>query len=258
MHRFSIVFSLWTIFLLTALSDFGIRLDGLAWAAPPSQSPTITPVSRDGWHLQRHQKMNERVKQGNVDLLMIGDSITQAWEAAGKEVWQRYYGRRNAVNLGISGDRTQHVLWRLSNGNLDGISPKLAVVMIGTNNAGDNTSEEIAEGIQAIVTMLRTRLPKMKVLVLGIFPRGEADDDARRQVTMKTNEIIARWVEQTNNAQLVYLDIGDAFLDNDRSLSRQVMPDLLHLSPAAYSTWAEAMEPTVARLLGDPPVASQE
>lgn len=258
MHRFSIVFSLCTIFLLTALSDSGIRLDGLAWAAPSSQSATITPVSRDGWLLERHTKMNERVKQGSVDLLMIGDSITQAWEAAGKEVWQHYYGHRNAVNLGISGDRTQHILWRLSNGNLDGISPKLAVVMIGTNNSGENPSEEIAEGIQAIVTMLCTRLPEMKVLVLGIFPRGENDDNSNRQVNMKTNEIIARWIEQTNDAQLVYLDIGDAFLGNDRSLSRQVMPDLLHLSPAAYSTWAKAMEPAVAKLLGDPPVASQE
>ena len=258
MRRFSIVFSLWTIFLLTVLSDSGIRLGGLAWATPPSQSPTFTPVSRDGWLLERHQKMNERVKQGNVDLLMIGDSITQAWEAAGKEVWLRYYGHRNAVNLGIGGDRTQHVLWRLSNGNLDGISPKLAVVMIGTNNSGVNTPEEITEGIQTIVTMLRTRLPTMKVLVLGIFPRGENDDNSNRQINMKTNEIIADWVEQTDDAQLVYLDIGDAFLDKGRTLSRQVMPDLLHLSPAAYGTWAEAMEPTVARLLGDPPVASEE
>ncbi len=130
--------------------------------------------------------------------------------------------------------------------------------MIGTNNSGDNTSEEIAEGIQAIVTMLRTRLPKIKVLVLGIFPRGENDDNLNRQVNMKTNEIIARWIEQAADAQLVYLDIGDAFLDNDRSLSRQVMPDLLHLSAAAYGTWAEAMEPRMARLLGDRPVDPQK
>ncbi|HOA53322.1 MAG TPA: GDSL family lipase, partial [Thermogutta sp.] len=88
----------------------------------------INPVPRsDQWWMQRHQSMNDRVKQGNVDLIFIGDSITHGWEGAGKEIWEAYYGHRNAVNLGIGGDRTQHVLWRLDNGNIDGIQPKLAV-----------------------------------------------------------------------------------------------------------------------------------
>ena len=105
----------------------------------------VKPVPRDGNWMKRHESFNERVKQGNVDLIFIGDSITQGWEGAGKEVWAKTYGNRNAVNLGIGGDRTQHVLWRLDHGNIEGIHPKLAVLMIGTNNSGSNTSEQIAD-----------------------------------------------------------------------------------------------------------------
>ena len=208
--------------------------------------------------MARHKRMNDRVKQGDVALVMIGDSITESWETGGKAVWKKYYAHRKAVNLGISGDRTQHVLWRLANGNLEGIAPKLAVVMIGTNNSGDDTSEEIADGVQAIAKLLRKRTPKTKVLLLGIFPRGENDEDAHRRVNMKTNEIVADWVEKTGDEMVVYLDIGDQFLGPDRTLSRQVMPDLVHLTPAAYATWASAIEPTVAKLLGDRPVAADK
>ena len=100
----------------------------------------VVPVPRDGNWMKRHDSFNERVKKGNVDLIFIGDSITQGWEGAGKKVWEEFYGKRNAVNLGIGGDRTQHVLWRLENGNIEGIQPKLAVLMIGTNNSGSNNS----------------------------------------------------------------------------------------------------------------------
>jgi len=227
-------------------------------AAPVEAPATVRPIPRGGGLLARHKRMNERVKQGDVVLLMIGDSITQGWEGGGKDVWKKYYAHRKAVNLGIGGDRTQHVLWRLANGNLEGIAPKLAVVMIGTNNAGDDTSEEIAEGIRTIAKLLRERTPKTKVLLLGIFPRGKNDDDAHRRVTMKANEIVADWVEKTDDKMVVYLDIGDHFLGPDRTLSRQVMPDLLHLTPAAYATWAGAIEPTVAKLLGDQPVAADK
>ncbi len=110
-------------------------------------------------------------KHPDAQLLFIGDSITHGWEGGGKEVWQKYYEKRHAINLGIGGDRTEHVLWRLDHGNLDGLHPKLAVLMIGTNNSGSNTSEEIADGVQAIVEKLRTKVPECKVLILDIFPR---------------------------------------------------------------------------------------
>ena len=139
----------------------------------PKEFASTKPVPRnDAWWQDRHKSMNERVKKGNVDLLMIGDSITHGWEGGGKEVWKKYYEKRNAVNLGIGGDQTQHVLWRLENGNIDGIQPKLAVLMIGTNNVGCGNPKEIAAGVQAIVEKLRAKLPQTKVLVLAIFPRG--------------------------------------------------------------------------------------
>lgn len=221
----------------------------LETAAPPKANSAIVPVPRDGGWMQRHESFNKRVQEGNVDLLMIGDSITHGWEGSGREVWEQYYGDRNAVNLGIGGDRTQHVLWRLENGNIENISPKLAVLMIGTNNASSNTPEEIAEGVDAIVQKLRTELPEMKVLVLAIFPRGEDDQNAARQVNMKANELIKQQIEGEN--MVSFLDINSAFLAEDRTLSRDVMPDLLHPKEKGYAMWAEAMEPTIAKLMGE-------
>jgi beta-glucosidase len=208
----------------------------------------IKPVPRDGNWMKRHESFNERVKQGNVDLLFIGDSITQAWEGPGKDVWAKHYGSRNAVNLGIGGDRTQHVLWRLDHGNIDGIKPKLAVLMIGTNNSGSNTPEQIAEGVAAIVNKLREKLPDTKVLVLGIFPRGADNNDARRQVNAKANEIIAKLAD---GKMVEYLDIGPKFLGADGTLSKDIMPDLLHLNPQSYQIWADAIEDHVKRLMGE-------
>jgi lysophospholipase L1-like esterase len=208
----------------------------------------VKPVPREGNWIKRHESFNERVKKGNVDLIFIGDSITQGWEGAGKNVWAKFYGSRNAVNLGIGGDRTQHVLWRLENGNIEGISPKLAVIMIGTNNSGSNTSEQIADGVKAIVAKLRKDLPSTKILVLGIFPRGEKPNDARRQVNEGANKLIAKLAD---GKDVHYLDIGEKFLEADGTLSKQIMPDLLHLNEKSYTIWAEAIEPKVAELLGE-------
>lgn len=212
------------------------------------QHSAVRPEPRQGAWMARHQRFNERVKQGNVDLIFIGDSITQGWEGPGKDVWEQFYGKRNAVNLGISGDRTQHVLWRLDNGNINGISPKLAVIMIGTNNSGDNTPEEIADGITAIVQKLRQKLPNTKVLLLGIFPRGADPSDARRKVNEKTNEIVKKLAD---NKTVFYQDLSEAFLEDDGTLSRMIMPDLLHLSKQGYTIWAESIEPNVKKLMGE-------
>jgi len=183
-------------------------------------------------------------------LIFIGDSITHFWERTGKDVWNKFYGKRNAVNLGISGDQTQHVLWRLDHGNIDGISPKLAVVMIGTNNAGNahDTAEETAEGVKAIVDRLRAKLPQTKILLLAIFPRGPNSQDPIRQVNAKTNEIISKLAD---GKMVFYLDIGPKLLQADGTLGKDVMPDLLHPGPKGYEIWAEAIEPTVAKLMGE-------
>jgi beta-glucosidase len=216
--------------------------------AQEKTNEAVVPLAVTGKKLDRHESFNKKIKEGKVDLIFIGDSITQGWEGAGKNVWQEFYAKRNAVNLGIGGDRTQHVLWRLDHGNIDGISPKLAVLMIGTNNARDNTSEEIAAGVKAIVEKLRTKLPTTKILVLGIFPRGPDRNDPLRKKNEGANAIIQKLAD----GQMVhYLDIGNKFLEADGTLSRETMPDLLHLNEKSYRTWAESIEPKVKELLGE-------
>ena len=213
-----------------------------AWAQPA----TVVPVPRNdkGW-MDRHESMNARVKQGNVDMLFIGDSITHGWEGGGKGVWEQYYGNRNAVNLGIGGDRTEHVLWRLQNGNIEGISPKVAMVMIGTNNHRDNSAEEIAQGVEAIVTLLRQRLPEMRILLLAIFPRA----DVSAELQQKVKDASALFSKLDADPMVEYLDINAVFLDQDGTLPKSVMPDLLHPNEKGYALWAEAVEPYLARLL---------
>ncbi len=232
----------WTAGLLFAAAI----APGLARAADPA---TTTPVPREdqGWK-KRQEQINARAKEGDVNLLFIGDSITQGWMGAGKDVWQKYYGERKAMNAGIGGDRTQHVLYRLDHGNIDGIKPKLAVIMIATNNSGTDSSDDIAAGIKAIVEKLRAKLPETKILLLGIFPRGADPSDPKRQVNIAANEI-AKNVEDGKN--IFYLDISKKFLNEDGTLSKEIMPDLLHLSPKGYEIWAESIEPKVADLLGE-------
>jgi beta-glucosidase len=211
---------------------------------------TTAPVDRKmDWWMKRQTRINENVKQGDAQLLFIGDSITQGWEGAGKDVWQKHYGKRHAVNLGIGGDQTQHVLWRLEHGNLEGIKPKLAVLMIGTNNASaGNTPSEIAAGVKAIIGKIRATLPETKVLVLAIFPRGADADDPIRKITAAANLQIARLADHKN---VFYLDIGKNFLGPEEALSKDIMPDLLHLSPKGYEIWATSIEPVVSKYVTD-------
>ena len=223
----------------------------------------VTPVPRaptPEWWMPRHQAVLERVAKGNIDLLMIGDSITHGWENSGKATWDKYYAPRNAANLGFSGDRTEHVLWRLQNGEVDNICPKLVVLMIGTNNSGGDqyTPEQIADGIKAIVCTLRTKLPETKILILAIFPRGDAAQRADKEGGAVFN---AQWAKNNKASELAskladgkmifFKDINEAFLNDQRVLTRDVMPDLLHPKETGYQLWAEAMEPTVAKLMGE-------
>ena len=212
----------------------------------------VTPVPREeDWWVQRHESANARAKQGAVDLIFIGDSITHSWENAGKEVWKKYYTHRKAMNLGFSGDRTQHVLWRLDHGNIDGISPKAAVLMIGTNNSNkrDNTAEEIADGITAIVRQLRVKLPRTKVLILGIFPRGEKPSPQREK-----NARASKLASKIADGKMIhYMNIGVHFLTPDATLTKEIMPDYLHLTRKGYEMWAIAIEGKLRELLGEQP-----
>jgi len=201
----------------------------------------VTPVDRSDkdWWMPRHQAVIERIKQGNVDLIMLGDSITHGWENAGKATWDKYYADRNAVNMGFSGDKTEHLLWRLQNGEIENINPKLAVIMIGTNNsAGDYTPEQI--------------------LVLSIFPRGDAEQrkDKNRNASYnpqwKRNDDAVKIFKQiADNKMIYFLDINKKFLNKKGELPRDIMPDLLHPKEKGYDIWAKAMEPTIARLMNE-------
>jgi lysophospholipase L1-like esterase len=220
----------------------------------------VTPAARPDveWWMPRHQEVLERVAKGDVDMIFVGDSITHYFERYGQDVWNRYYAPRNAVNMGFSGDRTQHVLWRLENGEIDGINPKLAVVMIGTNNNVDNTAEEIADGIKAICAKLRCKLPQTKILLLAIFPRGDYDQrkikDANADMNpmwAKNNRVNEMVSKTADNKMIYYLDINDQFLNEQGVLTRDVMPDLLHPREKGYQIWADAIEPVVKILMNE-------
>ena len=204
-------------------------------SAALAANTAIEPASNAGntnW-MARHQAMNARAKQGHVDLIYVGDSIVHLYEKQGKDTWDRYYAPRNAVNLGISWDRTEHVLWRLDHGNIDGISPKLAIVMIGQNNGPHNTVEEIGAGMTAI------------------FPRREKPTE-EREVLAKASRIAAKLAD---NHTIFYMDINKIFLRPDGSIPAQLMPDFQHPSAKGYRRWAEAIEPPVAELMGDKAIA---
>jgi beta-glucosidase len=215
------------------------------------------PRTDKGWQ-DRQTAINAQAAAagGKAQVVFIGDSITQGWEGEGKAVWAHYYAHRNAVNLGIGGDRTQHVLWRLDNGNLTGLSPKAAVVMIGTNNSNgeDNSVEQIAEGVAAIVHRLREKLPDTKILLVAIFPRGE-NPNAQRGKVLQVNEIIRR---QADGKSVYWADIGHLFIDDKGVISREIMPDYLHLTPKGYTLWAEAIEDQLSQLIGDQRVSPGE
>jgi lysophospholipase L1-like esterase len=208
----------------------------------------IVPVSREARSLPRQNLVLQRAKDnpGKCDIAFIGDSITQGWEGNGKNVWTNYYGKRKCLNFGVGGDRTQHVLWRFENGQLDGIKPKAAVLMIGTNNSNkdDNTEGEILEGVQAIVAQIRQRLPEAKILVLGIFPRGQTFSTQRGKI-LQINQALAKLAD---GKMIHYLDFGSQLIEADGSISRSLMPDYLHLSPAGYEIWARAIEPKLKEM----------
>ncbi|QQL45508.1 platelet-activating factor acetylhydrolase IB subunit [Sulfuriroseicoccus oceanibius] len=211
------------------------------------------------WWKDRHEEKLAEVKaaSGDCRVLFVGDSITHSWEDYGAEVWQRYYAPRGAFNLGFSGDRTQHLLWRLQNGELGALQPEVIVLLIGTNNTGHvfQEAEETAAGVEAVVEQLRQHAPAAKLLLLAIFPRGGTVDDPLRVRNAEVNERIQSLAD---GERVRFLDVGDGFLHGDGSLRDEIMPDLLHPREEGYRLWAAAMEPTLAEMLGDEPLAPME
>jgi lysophospholipase L1-like esterase len=213
---------------------------------PAARKKEYSWMSVASWN-QRHEAMVKRSKEGNIDLLFVGDSITEGW--GNNSVWQKTYAPLNAANIGIGGDTTENVLWRLENGEVDGITPKAAVVLIGTNNFGleGHAPDAVAKGVGAVVGTLRKKLPSTKILLLAIFPRDEKPGADIRKKIKTVNEQIARLDDRK---AVRFLDIGPKLSNPDGSLSKEVMPDFLHLSEKGYQIWADAMAPLLKELLG--------
>jgi lysophospholipase L1-like esterase len=210
-------------------------------------TPATEPRPRDD---ARHQSFVETAKAGNIDLLFVGDSITDWWlrpgPARGRAVWDEHFAPLKAANFGIAGDTTQGVLWRMRNGELEGFSAKLIVLMLGTNNVARNPPLEIAEGNRLIVEEFRKQQPQAKVLILGVFPRGQQPDTSMRGTIGAINDKLATFAD---NKQVFYLDIGSKFLGADGTLSPDIFPDGLHPNEAGYRIWADAIVPTVKELM---------
>lgn len=245
---------------LLAIAALFVALPQVTHAAPDTTKTTTVKTTSNSavipahklkvkWWKQRHETKLAAANKTSCDLLFVGDSITHSWEKAGHKTWQKHYANRKAFNIGFSGDKTQHVLWRLDNGEMAKFEPKVAVLMIGTNNTGHNLqkAEETAAGIQAIINKIHQLSPKTQVLLLSIFPRSAQPDQAKRKLNDKINAIIKTYHD---GQKVTYLDLSPAFLEKDGSLSRKIMPDLLHPNGLGYEIWAEAMEPTLKTMLG--------
>jgi lysophospholipase L1-like esterase len=203
------------------------------------------PVNNPVWHA-RHDYFKYAAKNTPINLLFIGDSITQGWETAGAAPWQKNYAPVSAANFGIAGDAWENVLWRMTHGELKGIHARLIVLLIGTNNVshGEEVSD-IANGISQVVAAIRERCPNTKILLLGIFPRDHQPNTEYRRKIVDINTRISRL---TDGSKVFYLDIGNAFLDAEGHVPFDVMPDELHLSPKGYQIWADAQNPTLVKL----------
>jgi lysophospholipase L1-like esterase len=241
---------------MTSLQVFSRRLLGpLALAAlvglvgtpdlfaEKKPNTAVTPAEKDP---QRHKGFLDVVKKGDIDVVFFGDSITDGWRGSGKEVWKNTFEPMKAANFGIGGDRTEHVLWRIQHGELEGIEPKVVVLMIGTNNLGSNSAEEIADGNKAIVEEIQKKQPKAKILLLGIFPRSPKATDPQRDKIKNINKIIAKLDDGKN---IKFLDIGEKFLGKDGELTKDIMPDYLHLSDKGYQIWADSTKAQLQDML---------
>lgn len=200
--------------------------------------------------VKRHESFMKR-KQQPIGVLFLGDSITEGWNGAGKKVWADRYAKLDAANFGIGGDRTQHVLWRIEQGELDGIKPKVVVLMIGTNNVG-GPAEQITAGVKAIVDQIHAKLPDSKLLLLGIFPRGASalgKDGQPYPNRAKLQSVNAELAKLDDGKQTRYLEIWKQFLTEDGTLTKQIMPDVLHPSERGYTIWADTMQPLLDEML---------
>lgn len=218
---------------------------GAAQEARP-QGPLTTPVVANQ---RRHAEFLEVAKAGNIDLLFVGDSITDWWRNnRGRAVWDRTWAPLNAANFGIAGERVEQLLWRMQNGELEGFKAKVIVLLIGTNNLRTTpANQDIADGIAFLCTEIQKRQPQARLLLLGIFPRDPAPGTPNRERIRTINAQLAKLEDRRT---LFYMDIGDKFLAADGTIPPDVMYDGLHPAERGYEIWADAILPKVKELMG--------
>jgi (4-O-methyl)-D-glucuronate---lignin esterase len=229
-------------------------------AAPGAPAgPADQPAARndDATWVAKHRELIEKAKRGNIDLYFEGDSITRRWEATHKENWERNFAGWRAADFGAGGDRTQNVLYRLENGELDGVNPKVVVLLLGTNNVGfepfkgsdEALVADVTRGVKACLDVIRQKAPKAKILLLGITPRNTDGTTALMPTINKINERLARLGD---NKRIKYLNINDKLADKDGQLYEGMTEDGLHLTDKGYQVWADAMRPVLIKWLGPP------
>jgi (4-O-methyl)-D-glucuronate---lignin esterase len=223
------------------------KFESLMLLQPPRLNTAATYTQTQQRRGPRHEGFVTTAQQGNIDLLLHGDSITDWWlQDANKPVFDKYFGNIRTANFAIAGDTTQGVLWGLHNGEGQGFQPKAVMLMIGTNNTGANTAPEIAEGVGAVVSELRRDFPSAKILLLAIFPRSTPGDPVRDKIA-EVNKIIAKLDDQQH---VVYMDIGAQFLDDKGVfLPDSFRPDNLHPQAKGYDIWGQAVSAKLAQLL---------
>jgi lysophospholipase L1-like esterase len=214
----------------------------------PAPNAAVVPVARtDEGILERQAEVLRRAKStAKAAVVFVGDSITQGWEDGGAPVWQKQFAALGALNLGVSGDRTEHVLWRLQQAPLTHLEPKVIVLLIGTNNLGHGASnaEQTLAGVQAVIALLRAQAPQAVLLVHEIFPRGERFNAMRGDIA-QINQVLRGQAGATTRV----LGLGDRWVRADGTIGKEIMPDFLHLSPQGYEQWAAAIAPEIAAVL---------
>ena len=238
-----------SLFLLTMMSASTTSLRAADAATPEPRTVDYEWMSVATWK-EKHAADVAIAQKGGVDLLFVGDSITEGWEWGDGEHWKKHFAPLGAANFGIGGDTTQNLLWRLDNGDVGALKPKVVVVLIGTNNLGreNATAAEAARGVEAVVTKLRAAFPEAKIVLHGIFPCDYSPKAEVRQRVKAVNSLLARL--DGLDGKVVFRDIGPIFLEPDGSILPAVSPDGLHLTPEGYRRWASVLAPLVRELLG--------